>query len=137
MVTENDEIKAIDDQSYEVYEFVEEDEKKDSLAYEKIIGNGELWMPVFTINPTTNEKVYFEEPVSTYMFIDADMLSFEDKKNNTTKYGTYEIDLETNNVEIIYENNETEILEYVNDLGDGNGYLKLMQEDGLERYYRN
>lgn len=137
MVTERDEIKAIDDESHEAYEFIEEDEKKDSLAYEKIIGNGEMWMPVFTINPETNEKVYFEEPVSIYMFTDRNMVNFEDNKNNTTKHGTYEIDAETNNVEITYDNDEKEILEYVNDLGDDTGYLKIMQEDGLERYYRN
>lgn len=137
MVTERDEIKAIDDESHEVYEFIEEDEKKNSLAYEKIIGNGEMWMPVFTINPETNEKVYFEEPVSFYMFTDRNMVNFEDNKNNTTRHGTYEIDVETNNVEITYDNDEKEILEYVNDLGDDTGYLKIMQEDGLERYYRN
>lgn len=136
MVTESDNLKAFDDESHEVYDFVEENEKKDSLAYEKIIGTGSMWMPVFTINPTTNEKVYFEEPVSTYMFMDEENVMFEDNKNNASRNGTYVIDQETYNVEITYENDEKETLIYVDDLGDNEGYLKIMQEDGLERYYR-
>ena len=137
MLTEDDVVKAIDDESHEVYKFVEEEEKGFSSAYEKIVGDGEMWMPVFTINPATNEKVYFEEPVSIYMFMERDHVSFEDNKNDTRKYGTYKIDQETCNVEITYENGEKETLIYVDNLGDNEGYLKIKQADGLERYYRN
>lgn len=138
MVTEDDVMKAIDDESFEAYKFIEEEEKGFSSAYEKIVGDGEMWMPVFTINPETNEKVYFEEPVSMYMFMDRDRVSFEDNKNNIRKYGIYKIDQETCNVEIMYdENDEKETLIYVDNLGDNEGYLKITQKDGLERYYRN
>lgn len=137
MVTEDDTIKAIDDENYEVYEFIEEEEKEFSTAYEKIVGAGSMWMPVFTINPKTNEKVYFEEPVSMYMFMDEGRVNYEDNENDTRKYGTYEINIETNNVEITYdENEEKETLIYVDNLGDNESYLKVTQEDGLERYYR-
>ena len=136
MVTEDDILKAIDDESREAYKFVEEDEKQFSTAYEKIVGDGSMWMPVFTINPKTNEKVYFEKPVSAYMFMDAERVNFEDNENNVRKHGTYKINQETNTVEITYTNDETETLTYVDNLGDNEGYLKVPQEDGLERYYR-
>lgn len=137
LLTESNKIKAIDDESKEVYEISEQEERKFSNLYENIVENGKMWRPVFTINPATQEKIYFKEPVSTYMFNDEESMSYEDNKTNENKYGKYVINQETGNVEITYnDGGEKELLIYVDDLGDGEIYLKITQPDGLERYYR-
>lgn len=136
MLTESDKIKAIDENSMEAYDYVSEEEGKLSSLYEVLVENGRMWSPVFTINPSTQEKVLFEEQVSVIMFNDNSDAMFEDRKTNEYKHGEYEINVDAREVEITYEGDVKETYRIVDNLGDNEVYLVITNNEGLDVYYR-
>ena len=136
MLTESEKIKAIDENSMEAYDYVPEEEAKLSSLYEILIENGRMWSPVFTINPSTQEKVFFEEQVSILMLNDNSDAMFEDRKTKEYKHGEYEIKVDAREVEITYDGDVKETYRIVENLGDDEVYLVITNAEGLDVYYR-
>ena len=136
MLTESEKIKAIDENSMEAYGYVPEEEAKLSSLYEILIENGRMWSPVFTINPSTQEKVFFEEQVSILMLNDNSDAMFEDRKTKEYKHGEYEIKVDAREVEITYDGDVKETYRIVENLGDDEVYLVITNAEGLDVYYR-
>lgn len=136
MLTESEKIKAIDENSMDAYDYVAEEESKLSEIYEVLVENGRMWSPVFTINPSTQEKVFFEEQVSVIMLNDNSDMMFEDRKTEEYKHGSYEVKVETREVEITYDDETKETYKIVDNLGDNEVYLVITNSEGLDVYYR-
>ncbi|MBO5179382.1 MAG: hypothetical protein J6B87_03455 [Clostridia bacterium] len=136
MLTESEKVKAIDENSMDAYDYVVEEESKLSEIYEVLVENGRMWSPVFTINPSTQEKVFFEEQVSVIMLNDNSDMMFEDRKTEEYKHGSYEVKVETREVEITYDDETKETYKIVDNLGDNEVYLVITNGEGLDVYYR-
>lgn len=136
MLTESEKIKAIDENSIEAYDYVAEEEGKLSEIYEVLVENGRMWSPVFTINPSTQEKVFFEEQVSVLMFDENGDAMFDDMKTIENKHGQYEIKINEREVEITYDGDVKETYKIVDNLGDNEVYLVITNSEGLDVYYR-
>ena len=120
----------------EAYDYVPEEEGKLSSLYEILVENGRMWSPVFTINTSTQEKVFFEEQVSILMLNDNSDVMFEDRKTNEYKHGEYEIKVDVREVEITYDGDVKETYRIVENLGDDEVYLVTTNNEGLDVYYR-
>lgn len=136
MLTESEKIKAIDENSMEAYDYVPEEEGKLSSLYEILVENGRMWSPVFTINPSTQEKVFFEERVSVLMLNEQENVMFNDEKTDENKHGQYKINTEERKLEITYDGDVKEVYRIVDDLGDDEVYLVTTNGEGLDVYYR-
>lgn len=135
VLTEDNEIKAVDAEEMETYEFSMEEEKKISETYKRLFENGIMWSPVFTVNPATQEKIFFEEQESILM-LEEDRISYEDRKTDERKNGEYTLNIETQEINIIYDDETKETYRIIDNLGDGEIYLVIQKAEGLDVYYR-